>query len=310
MSTDSTVLGATAPAADPTPDLRITLRTLVRRELWEHPALWRVPLIVAAVLALCTIFSVSLGIQVNDQRLSLIGEPERVIVLNMSQIVWALIVSLVTGVVGTFYALDCLYAERKDRSILFWKSLPVSDELTVLSKFVLLIALLPLFAFVLASASHLLSLAIWKLRVATGGAPDVVAWGLIPWLRAEAVIFLCMLLGVLWYAPLMAAALLLSAWVKRSPILWATLPLLLLPIFEHIVFRTHYVWRFIQYRSNGVWDLLTHRDGHEVISGQGKLLHDLNWAAAVGSPDLWLGLIAAAAMLYGAARIRRYRDDT
>jgi ABC-2 type transport system permease protein len=309
MNTETAALSATAPAADPVPDLRTTLTTLLKRELWEHPALWRVPLIVAAVLALCTIFSVSLGIQINDQRLSLIGEPERIIVLNMSQIVWAVIMCLVSGVVGTFYALDCLYAERKDRSILFWKSLPVSDELTVLSKFVVLVVLLPLLTFVLASASHLLALAIWRVRVATGGVPDVVAWGTVAWLRGEAVIFLCMLLAVLWYAPLAAAALLLSAWVKRSPVLWATLPLLLLPIFEHIVFRTHYVWRFIQYRSNGVWDLLTHRDGHDLVSGQGKLLHDLNWAAAFASPDLWLGLLAAAAMLYGAARLRRYRDD-
>jgi ABC-2 type transport system permease protein len=305
MSTEAAELQAAVG-----PDLRTRLRTLVRRELWEHPALWRAPLIVAAVLALCTIFSVTLGIQVDDRRLSLIDESERIIVLNMSQMVWAVIMCLVTGVVGAFYALDCLYAERKDRSILFWKSLPVSDELTVLSKFVLLLVLLPLLSLVLASASHLLALAIWKVRVATGGVPDVVAWSFSAWLRAEAIIALCVLLAVLWYAPLMAAALLLSAWVKRSPILWATLPLILLPIFEYMLFRTHYVWRFIQYRSNGVWDVLTHRDGHEVISGQGKLLHDLNWGAAFASPDLWLGLIAAAAMLYGAARIRRYRDDT
>jgi ABC-2 type transport system permease protein len=310
MSTESAALHPAAPEGATAPDARRTLRTLMQRELWEHPALWRAPVVVAAVLALCTIFSVSLGIQINDERLSLIGESERIIVLNMSQVVWAVIMCLVTGVVASFYALDCLYAERKDRSILFWKSMPVSDGLTVLSKFVLIIAVLPAFTFVLASLSHLLALAIWKVRVATGGVPDVVAWSIVAWLRGEVVILLCMLLGVLWYAPLTAAALLLSSWVKRSPILWATLPLILLPIFEYIVFRTHYVWHFIQYRCNGVWDLLTHRDGHEVLSGQGKLLNDLNWAAAFGSPGLWLGLIAAAAMLYGAARIRRYRDDT
>jgi ABC-2 type transport system permease protein len=103
---------------------------------------------------------------------------------------------------------------------------------------------------------------------------------------------------------------LLSAWLKRGPILWAFLGPFLLCLLEVIVFRTFYLWHFIQYRTGGIWKILTHRDGTSVVSENGHLLNDLNWAAAFTSASLWLGVIAAAAMLYAAARIRRYRDDT
>ena len=39
------------------------------------------------------------------------------------------------GIVGFFYCIDSLYADRRDRCVLFWKSLPLSDAETVLSKF-------------------------------------------------------------------------------------------------------------------------------------------------------------------------------
>ena len=290
-------------------DLRSTLATLVRREFWEHRALWLAPLVVAAVLAACTLFSVTIGIQVNDTRISAITPSERVMVLNMSQLTWMLVMSVVACIVGGFYALDCLYSERRDRSILFWKSLPVSDGLTVLSKFLAVSVGLPLLVLVLGSVSYLLALLIWKVRVATGAVPDVVAWGFIPWLRGEAVIVLCMLLAVLWYAPVVAAALLLSAYVRRNPLLWAALLLALLPIFEYIVFRTRFVLDFMQYRSGAIWWVLTHRDGHDAITPEGRMLNDLNWPAAFGSAALWLGVVAAALLLYATARVRRYRDD-
>jgi ABC-2 type transport system permease protein len=312
MNTETAELqSAAVPAAARTHGgTRATLVTLLRREFWEHPALWRVPLIVASLLTLTTVFSVRLGINVNDTHLSEVDASARVMLLNVSQELWAILIYLVAGIVITLYVLDCLYAERKDRSILFWKSLPVSDGLTVLAKFLVAAVVVPLGVFVLATASHLLALAIWKLRVAAGGAPDVIAWDTLAWLRGELVIFLCLILSSLWYAPLIAAAILLSAWAKRSPLLWATLPLVLLPIFEYIVFRTGYIWSFIRYREYGIWYVLTTRNGRPIIDEHARLLNDLNWSAAFTNVNLWLGVLAAAALLYAAARIRRYRDDT
>ena len=106
------------------------LLTLVRREFWEHRALWLAPLVVAALLAL----SVTIGrlhIELDDaERLgSGLQQQQQVAVSTIIQLVLAVPLYIVVIFVGSFYLLDCLYAERKDRSILFWKSLPVSDEL-------------------------------------------------------------------------------------------------------------------------------------------------------------------------------------
>ncbi len=308
MNTETADLGnAAAVSSTARIDTRGALLTLMRREFWEHAALWRVPLVVAALLAISTIFS---HVDLDSARLHMIDDPARIVVLNMSQVIFALLIYLAASIVVTFYALDCLYAERKDRSILFWKSLPVSDGLTVLSKFLVAMVLVPGGVFLLAIASHLIALSIWELRVASGGVPDVVSWDTVAWVRGELVILLCLILSSLWYAPLVAASMLLSAWVKRGPILWAFLAPFLVWLLELIVFHTFYFWHFIQYRSTGIWHILATRGAHSVMSKNMRLLSDLNWAAAFTSLDLWLGVLAAAGLLYAAARVRRYRDDT
>jgi ABC-2 type transport system permease protein len=308
----NTTAADTAPHSEVTVQrpltLSTTLATLVRREFWEHPGLWRAPAIVAGLLAISTVFSMTVSI--DDRRMTHMGGPDRIMVLNASQDLWVSLIYLVAAVVVTFYVLDTLYTERKDRSILFWKSLPVSDGLTVLSKFLVAVIVVPLGVFVLAIASHMVAFAIWKMRVAAGGMPDMVAWDAMAWLRGETVILLCLILSSLWYAPVVAAGLLVSAWVRRNPVLWATLPLLFLPIFEYVFFRTSYLWRFISYRSGGIWNVLTTRDGHTVMSESMHMLSDFNWAAAFTSLDLWLGVAATAALLYATVRTRRYRDDT
>ena len=310
MNTDTADLGTAPASAVRAGSARTTLLTLVKREFWEHTALWRVPAIVAALLAVLTLFSARVGIDINGAHIHQIDGSERIMVLNMSQLAWAGLVYLAAVIVVTFYSLDCLYAERKDRTILFWKSLPVSDGMTVLSKFLVGVLIVPLLAFVLALASHLLAFLIWKLRAAAGGVPDVVSWNSVAWVRGELVIFLCLVLSSLWYAPVVAAALLASAWLKRNPLLWVGLGLILAPFIEYIVFHTGYLGSVIGYRSSAIWQVLTSSDGHSVLNENVRLLSDLNWSGAFTYPALWLGVVAAAGLLYGAARIRRYRDDT
>jgi ABC-2 type transport system permease protein len=286
-----------------------TLVTLVRREFWEHTALWRVPLIAAVLLALCAV-PAHVGIDADDWA----GvEQNRVAIFTATQLL-CVPLYLVMLIVLTFYLLDCLYAERKDRSILFWKSLPVSDGLTVLSKFLVAVAVVPLGVFVLGLLSHLAFVAIWQLRVAAGHAPALISWDTLAWLRTTLVFFLCLVLGALWYAPVAAALLLVSAWARRAPMMWATLPLIFAPILERIAFGTHYLGSFLRYRTNGIWQLLA-QGGPPMVSGHhargvDTLLSTLNFGRAFTSVDLWLGVAAAAALLYVTIRVRRYRDDT
>jgi ABC-2 type transport system permease protein len=123
-----------------------------------------------------------------------------------------------------------------------------------------------------------------------------------------------MLLAMLWYAPLSAYLLLISAWARRSPFLWAALPLAVAPLLERIVFGSHYLWSFLKYRQNGIWHTLalghTHIISHDRVLPVGTLLDDLNFREAFTDVDLWLGIAVAVALVLLAVRVRRYRDDS
>jgi ABC-2 type transport system permease protein len=313
MNTETATLAAAPLSAAAGHETRTTLVTLMRREFWEHRGLWLVPTIVAALLALATLVSVSFDFHGN--RVPALGAQQQLMVLNMSQMMFALIIYVAAAFVVGFYALDCLYAERKDRSILFWKSLPVSDGLTVFSKLFVALVVAPLLVFVLAIATYLVFAAIVSVRIAAHNLPDVMSWSSLEWLRTEAVLLLLLVLGVLWYAPVVAAVMLVSAWARRSPFLWATLPPLLAPILERIALGTHHIWDYYNYRTWGIWKTLV--DGyrfriitHEGVAPVSTLLSDLQFRAAFTSAGLWLGVLTAAGILYVAVRIRRYRDDT
>jgi ABC-2 type transport system permease protein len=289
-----------------------TLLTLVRREFWEHRSLWLAPLAVTALLALVA-FVGRIHLDVDDAAY-VHSEAQRVAIFTLIQFVLAMPLYVVAMVVVTFYLLDCLYAERKDRSILFWKSLPVSDELTVLAKMLVALVAVPLGVFALALVAHLLFTAILGVRVLTGSLLPVFTWNTYEWLRTELVMLLITVAAVLWWAPLAAYLLLVSGAARRSPMLWATLPLVLAPLLEWVAFGTRYLLDFINYRINGIWWLLGVHNTHIVtkheVHAVGSALEVLNFRGFLMSPDLWLGLVVAAALVYAAIRIRRYRDDT
>ena len=163
---------------------------------------------------------------------------------------------LIMLLVLTFYLLDCLYAERKDRSILFWKSLPVSDGLTVLSKFLVAVVVVPLGVLVLAAVCHVLLFMVWQLGVATGRLPDVLTWSTAAVVqgRGRACSAACCSgrCGMPRWPP---AFLLVSAWARRSPIMWVTLAPIVAMVVEWKI-GTHYVASFLYYRTFGIWEIL------------------------------------------------------
>jgi len=285
-----------------------TLLWLVRRELWEHRALWIAPLALEAVLAVCLMVGqINLDVPFADPAVS---QRLRTSIFTIVFAGLAQPVFLVAAIVVGFYLLDALYAERRDRSILFWKSLPVSDELTVASKFAVAAVVVPLGALVLVTAGGLLFSAIMALRV-----PGPIGWNTYEWLRTELVLLLEIIIGVLWYAPIAGALLVFSAWVRKGPVLWATLVPVVAPIVERIGLGTHYIWKFEAYRMSGIWHKLGY--GHESMFAHlqslppvGDILGAFDFRGAFTDLDLWLGVIAAVALAYTAARIRRFRDES
>ena len=311
---DGTPSAAAPPAGIP---LTSTLVTLVRREFWEHRVLWLGPVVAAALVALAAI-SAHVNFDFtheHDSQLQMMLSPSgRRGVSSFVQ--WALSIPLyvVMLFVLSYYLLDCLNAERKDRSILFWKSLPVSDGLTVGAKLLMAFVVVPLGVFALAALTYFVFSAIVAVRVAIGSAPDLLVFDPLSWLQLEVVMLGELILGVLWYAPAAACLLLLSAWVRR-PFLWATLPPIFLPLLERIALGTHYVWNFLHYRTVGIWQVLI-RDlninpgtmQHQTLSS--ALMQQLHFGAAFSDAGLWSGVLVAAALVYATIRVRRYRDET
>jgi len=263
--------------------------TLVKRELWEHRSLWIAPMVVAAIIFIISVLgAIAAGVHfdVGDTvHLGHLGKRgDNPVLVGLQGLAGPLfLVSCITIVV---YLLDCLYGERKDRSILFWKSLPVSDTLTVLSKFTLGLVIVPLAVYALTVVCNTLIGIVFMI-----GVPDFDKLvGVAPgdWIRAQGSFLGMLVASLLWYAPMGAWYMLASVVARRAPILWASMPLVALGVIESIFFRTNHFWMFIGKRFQPQDDFLQ----------------------AIARPDLWLGLVAAAGILYMVIRLRRYRDDT
>jgi ABC-2 type transport system permease protein len=289
----------------------------IKREFWEHRALWVAPLAVAAaLLAAVAMFGHHPELaHVKTQS----GESPPM--LDIIVVGWGMALYLTAAILVSIYLLDCLYSERRDRSILFWKSLPVSDTRTVLVKFLVGFVLVPLGTFVLAAVTSAVATAILLLRNPADFHGGAQLWDLLAWLRLEGLMLYGLVGALLWYAPYATYLMLASAWARRWPSAWAIIPPVLLAIFEYTSFGTRYFSRFAERSSTELLGLLFNANGDPNFgelagsqhgpSGVSRMLsRHVDPSGLLVSPQLWLGLAAAALMLALAIRVRRYRDDS
>jgi ABC-2 type transport system permease protein len=271
------------------------LMTLVKREFWEHRSLWIAPMAVAGFFlaaAICAaVFASSFGSPIFGNHIS-VHSPARFGPLDENPALIGLMglaaqVFLVSFITCLVYLLDCLYSERKDRSILFWKSMPVSDASTVLVKFTVAMVIVPLAVYVLTTVVYALIYGVLALGVPSF-AQFTASVGPADWLDAQVKLLGMITASQLWYAPIGAWFMLASVASRRAPFLMASMPWVAAGIAESIVFHTSHVWQFMGNR----------------LRPQPDLWH------ALSLPDLWMGLVVAAGMLYMVIRLRRYRDDT
>jgi ABC-2 type transport system permease protein len=286
---------------------------LIRREFWEHRALWIAPLVVAA----CVLLGALLG-GVNSGEMVPATVADRHALFGLAIWSFGLPLFITLSIVLWFYATDCLYADRKDRSVLFWKSLPVSDTETVLSKFLVAAVAAPLFFFAVMVVMSVCVVAIWSLRALAGWVP-VFWFDAATWLRVEWLSLLWVITGTLWFAPLTAYLMLVSAWARRNVSLWVLIPPLLLMLVELLALHTHYLWNVLKYRlaAHGaqmigamglVGDMAgQHRPGQQSFAQ--LVFGHLDPTPLLGNVDLWLGLVVAAGLLYATIRVRRSREE-
>jgi ABC-2 type transport system permease protein len=298
---------------------------LVRREVWEHKAIWVAPAIVIGCLVLLVLTgNVHLGPIGAFDASSPLGNLPADVQVKLLMIVYAglaLVVFMVMGVVAFFYSLDALYADRRDRSVLFWKSLPLSDAETVLSKYATALVVIPLVAVAGAIAAQFVIAAGGSAKLAMAGMPAGFMWHPEAIMGGIGIAFLWCVTAILWYSPVVSYLMLASAWAPKGPFLWAVLPPVGLWILERVVVGSHYVGNFISGRLFGLYRLLGSREGAaaaEVAKNEAQseavkisnvdLLGSLR--EFYTSPELWLGVLAAGLLLAAAIWVRRYRDET
>jgi ABC-2 type transport system permease protein len=269
----------------------------IRRELWENRSIYIAPLVIAGVVRIGFLIA-TIG-----RALAIVDPAQKVVVLAERTHFAAGLMIAAAFVVGAYYCLDALHGERRDRSILFWKSLPVSDLTTVLSKASIPLVVLPLITFALVVSTQLIMLLLSSAALMMSGLS--VATTMQPPLVQQPLILLYSLVVIaLWHAPIYGWLLLVSSWARRAVFLWAVLPLIAVSILEKIAFNTSYFQSMVNRRFTGFRTEAFAVNAHGTVDS----VTQLTPGNFLSSPGLWIGLAFAAAFLATAVRMRRYRE--
>jgi ABC-2 type transport system permease protein len=328
-------------------------KLLLRREFWEHKGgfLWA-PIWAGAISLVLTLMALVVGevsmrralasgenMQVNGVDVSVNGldlgmlaskmdaESARNLAggIDLASLTSSLWPMVVLGFVVFFFCLGSLYDERKDRSVLFWKSLPLSDGETVLSKATSALLVAPAMAVAASIASMFgFLLLVSAFVLLHHGNPYALIWGPGSPLKVAASMIALIPVYALWALPTVGWLMLCSAWARSKPFLWA----ILIPVFSGIliswfnlmnVFHLDdgWFWKNIVFRGllsvfPGTWYASSSMQHAMEINNPGDLANAIqigkSWAV-FGSAELWVGALAGAAMIYAAIRLRRWRDD-
>src|SRR5205807_4201695 len=147
----------------------------VWRELWENRSIYIAPLAVAVVV-LFGFFLSTYGMPERRRGVLLMDPAKQQALISEPYDVAAMMLIFTVFIVGVFYCLDALYGERRDRSILFWTSLPVSDLTTVLSKVSIPLVILPLLSFAITIATQLIVLLLSSVVLMGSGLSVATLW--------------------------------------------------------------------------------------------------------------------------------------
>ncbi|MGE5616316.1 MAG: ABC transporter permease [Bacillota bacterium] len=279
-----------------------------RREVWENRYLYFVPAIVAVVAIAGFLAAGFHGEHGRRLRNLVTLEPaKQAAAASLAFSMAAALVLVSMWIAALFYALDALNAERRDRSILFWKSMPVSDLVTVASKTLVALVFAPLAAMAIVIVAQLAMFALSAIVLAIQGASPELLWSRVPFATMTLVMLYGVTIHALWFAPIYGWALLMSAWARRAAFLWAVVPFFALYVVEMLATGHSAIAALLRYRVMGAM-----AEGFVPNAVRAPILSlaQLDPEKFFANPNLWIGLAFAAACLAGAVRLRRYRDPT
>lgn len=293
---------------------------LIRREIWEHRALYIVPLVFLGLTVVSTIIGFAQGREYVDlswgvRKLEEVGHVGQV-AGHLGLTLW-LLFSVVTAIVAAFYLLDALWGDRKDRSILFWKSLPVSDTNTVLSKLATGVVVAPMIAVGTSLVAAVAILVVASIAILMGeGNPITLLWADFPLFTLVYKAVGVSLIAALWFLPFAGWLLFSSAAARKTPFLFALLMPVAVGIVEELAFDTNYFIGTVGTYARRFFETVfvegsTHviRFDDEDIELPGQLSEIGDIAAPFAEPALYIGLLIGAAFIAAAIYMRRHRVD-
>ena len=276
---------------------------LIRREFWERRTFWIVPALIAGVGLLATLFG-----SISFPEVDALNEKRALASTYLMSISGAFFIA--AQVQMSLYLLDCLYEDRRDRSVLFWKSLPISDTETVLSKLLMGIVILPLLSWIVTDLTALLIAVIVTLR-----AHDVVGnslWQPDLWLQLQVLWLYVIVTTALFYLPFIGWMLVVSAAVKRAPLLFSILPFLVVYLVEVLFLHSYTITHFVGRALFGYGEVALKGDFNLMSSADisAGVWHILNPLGFVSSARVWIGIALGAALIVAAIQLRIRRTES
>jgi ABC-2 type transport system permease protein len=300
---------------------------LIKREILDNKNGYiLVPLILAAISLLLVIFS-ALGFAsfsmtgAGGQKFSslssviqsgLATSPEKIpMVIAASYWLFGALPWIALPFVIFFSLLGSLYEERRDRSILFWKSMPVSDAKEILARFVTPVFIGPLIFMAVILALQLATAIVQSLAMLPQDIPVSTMWPLAQMAEGWLTAIVYYLLWVLWALPVLAWVLLVSSFASRMPFVWAILPPFVLIVVERLFFGSNYGYQWLSLHL-GDWKTDLFQGAISDFKGSMdtsiSLFPSLIWQGigiSFSSLQFWLGLVIAAGLLFAAAEFRK-----
>jgi ABC-2 type transport system permease protein len=326
-----------------------TMKWLIRREFWEHKGafLWA-PLALSGVMIFFLFITLAIGNNLKNvdfnyvhngqdgapatQAVHIGGDVSQAFIEKMAHIVgdnymwFSTPIFIMAALIIFFYCLNALYDERRDRSILFWKSLPISDSMTVVSKIAMALVGVPLITIGVAFLTSLLGLLMGCIALSIRG---INVFGLV---FTTPAVYLAPfeILGVLpvyllWALPTVGWLLMVSCWARSKVFLWAVgIPLLsiVLLLWAEKMFRfgldigwytKNIVARLLFSVVPGGWMHIAMNGEDQALNlGHGGMdltkLLEQSWTA-LGNIELWVGAVAGVIMIGIAIYLRRWREE-
>ncbi|HEX5693449.1 MAG TPA: hypothetical protein VFY00_02390 [Arenimonas sp.] len=320
-----------------------TFKWLLKREYWEHRGgLFWAPVITSAIFVFFTIVALALaafginqademeiGLNLSEGVAQLADPANRADVTAGLELIFYMLGNPVMGVmavVGFFYCLGSLYDERKDRSILFWKSLPVSDRETVASKLFTAAIIVPAVGVVGATVTALLIMVVLSVFILMHGANPIYLWDVGAIARAIFNMVATIPVYALWALPTIGWLMLCSAWFRRVPFIWAVL----IPILSGVLVWMVGLMKVFGLGAEWFWAQVVGRvlsgtlPGMDIIyrmahnppemygDGPQEIAREISMTAnytVFAIPQMWIGIVLGALMIYAAMRLRGTRDE-